>query len=187
MGSNIIIITGVPGSGKTTVLNEIVKEYPLVKIVNFGEQMMQQASLNGIDRDLLRKLPLSKQQEVSMAVANKIAYLEGLTIVDMHTLIKTPLGFHPGLPEHILKVLRPCAIAIIESLPSIIYERRRQDTVRRKDLETVEDIEHHQHLCRSFLATCSAFTGAILTPIPNNSDAKEPAKILKQLIDAYKL
>ncbi len=187
MSSNIIILTGIPGSGKTTILNEVIKEYPLIKVVNFGEQMMSQASLQGIDRDLLRKLPLAKQQEVGMSVANKIAYFEGLTIVDTHTLIKTPLGYYPGLPEHILKVLRPCAIAVIESHPMNIYERRKQDTVRRKDLETIEDIEHHQNLCRAFLTTCSAFTGAILTHIPNNRDVSESVKILKQLIDAYKI
>ena len=66
---NVVIVTGIPGVGKTTVINaavDLVKEKHSeeVLILNFGTEMFEVASKAGDvkDRDEMRKLPTGKQR-----------------------------------------------------------------------------------------------------------------------------
>jgi len=53
------IIGGIPGVGKTTVLDQISK---FIRVVNFGTVMLELSGLG--DRDMLRTLPLERQTEL---------------------------------------------------------------------------------------------------------------------------
>src|SRR5581483_6738199 len=164
-----IIITGVPGSGKTTVLQEALKASPTVTYMNYGDAMLEVALMQHIDRDTLRKLPLQKQQEIGLLAATKMAKeVKNKAIVDTHALIQTPFGYCPGIPQSILQILKPQVIIAIESDPQKIFDRRSKDTSRKRDSQTVEEIASHQALNRAFLASCSTISGALLTFIQNN-------------------
>jgi adenylate kinase len=144
--------------------------------------MMQQASLQHMDKDALRKLPLSDQQKIGIKAAQKMAeQMPKLACIDTHALIKTPKGYCPGIPQEVLSILQPNAIVMIECAPEHIFERRKRDTSRKRDQETIEEILRHQELSRSFSLTCSALTGALYSTIYNNSTVQEAGHKLAQL------
>ena len=183
MSTTIIIVTGIPGSGKTSILNQLTLLSSQLKVVNYGEKMLQEAASHDIDRDTLRKLPLIKQQEIGLVAARKIANeAEGTVIIDTHAFIKTPFGFCPGIPENILKILDPRALVAIESRPQLIYERRKQDRERTRDHETIEEIEQHQCLNREFLAASSALSGALVAFVQNNGEVREAAAAFQKIV-----
>ena len=185
MSAVVLIVTGIPGSGKTSILDEALKLSSAFTVVNYGEKMLHEAALQDIERDRLRKLPIAKQQEISLAAAGKIAKeAEGVVIVDTHALIKTPFGYCPGIPQNILRILDPRALIAIESAPSSIHARRALDKARNRDNETIEEIESHQLLNRKFLAASSAICGSLFTFIQNTD--KQLAVAVNTLLDLIK-
>lgn len=115
----MILLVGIPGCGKTSILKEVQKAVPSLQIVNYGNKMLEVAALN--DRDLLRKMSAEKQKEIGLTAAKKIVEeSNGSTIVDTHALIQTGLGYCPGLPKEVLSILSPLACVIVECTPSII-------------------------------------------------------------------
>ena len=103
----ILIVTGIPGTGKTTVMNKALEKYPL-KFVTFGTVMFAIAKKKSLvsDRDELRKLPFSTQREIQELAAVKIKNMANV-VVDTHCTIKTKAGYLPGLPDSVLKKLSP--------------------------------------------------------------------------------
>ena len=70
-----------------------------LKVVNFGTQMLEIAKGEGLleNRDQIRSLPPEDQARIQRGAALSIKGL-GDSIVDTHCTIKTPAGYHPGLP-----------------------------------------------------------------------------------------
>lgn len=165
-----IILVGIPGAGKSSILQEVVQQLPSVEMVNYGDKMLQEAAAEGITRDLLRKMPFKEQQQVGIKAAKKIIQqkCDGVMIIDTHALIRTNTGFCPGLPQEVLQILSPSAYAIVESLPHLILERRTKDSARTRDTETKEALQMHQDLTRSFVTACCMQTGSLLCCIQND-------------------
>ncbi|MEM0072825.1 MAG: adenylate kinase, partial [Metallosphaera sp.] len=122
------IVTGIPGVGKTTVLNTIkeilYKENIKFLIMNYGDYMLKTAiEMKYVkNRDEMRKLPLNIQRELQLEAAKNIhkdasSLSEGLSFLDTHAVIRTPGGYLPGLPKHIIEILQPQVIFLIESEP----------------------------------------------------------------------
>lgn len=179
-----IILAGIPGSGKSTILQETIKLFPKLEVVNFGDLMLKEASLEHIDKDSLRKLPLSAQQKIGIETAKKLAIQKPqFTCIDTHAMIKTPFGYCPGIPEAVIRILNPNIIGIIECTAKIIHERRKFDKTRSRDIETIEQIEYHQQISRSFLIACCACSNALFIPIQNQGNPSEGAKQLINSIE----
>ena len=149
------MVTGVPGVGKTTVLGKVVEimknNGEQVLVVNFGDYMFRVASEQGLvkHRDEMRHLPLRKQLELQEMAAESIRrdaeqkLLEkGFLFIDTHAVIKTSTGYWPGLPENVVKELRPDSIVLVEAAPEIILTRQQRDRSRvRSDMGNVEAIK----------------------------------------------
>ena len=73
----------------------------------------------------------------------------GNVIVDTHCTIKTPQGYMPGLPEWVLRELKPTSIVLVEADPGEIYGRRARDTTRNRDPDSKEQIAEHQFMNRA--------------------------------------
>lgn len=166
-----IILVGIPGAGKSSILQEAARQLPSIAVVNYGDKMLEEAALEGITRDLLRKLPFNEQQQIGVKAARKIMQqkTDGISIIDTHALIRTNIGYCPGLPLEVLNILSPKAFALVECSPHLILERRALDRKRIRDEETEKDLSIHQELTRSFLTACSMHTGALLCCIQNNT------------------
>jgi len=153
------VIVAVPGAGKTTILNYIKKRMPELKVVNYGDVMLELAREKfGIkDRDEMRKkIPLDEYKELQLDAAKKIAQIEGDVLIDTHVSIKMQGGYYPGLPLEAARALNLDAIILLEYNPADIIERRKKDMqgIRMgREMENEEEIELHQTINRIFAAS----------------------------------
>ncbi|MCK4319498.1 adenylate kinase [Candidatus Micrarchaeota archaeon] len=170
----MIIVMGLPGAGKTTVLNKAKGDY---KVLNYGTLMFEEASKKGFvsNRDELRKLDVSKQREIQALVAVRLSNEEGRLILDTHCSVRTPRGYLPGLPISLLKNLKVDALVLISASINDIMQRRESDTSRVRDAESRGLLEEHDLINKAFLASYSAFTGSPAKIIMNNNGALEKA------------
>lgn len=180
----ISIIAGIPGAGKTTVMNEVLKKKK-IKVINYGDEIFKIAEKKGLvnNRDELRKLPFELQRNMQIEAAKNIAKY-GNVIVDTHCTIKTPFGYLPGLPYDVLNILKPKRIILIEADAREIVERRKKDEkIRQRDEESIESMEEHQLMNRIAGMSYAILTGATLKIIKNRQGKiKEAAEeIIKAL------
>jgi len=180
----IIVVTGIPGVGKTTVMKNAAKGID-IKFVTFGTVMIDIAKEMDLvkDRDEMRKLTLEQQKDLQIKTAEKISTM-GDVIVDTHCTIKTPKGYMPGLPEWVIKKLNPTAIVVVEANPEEIYNRRANDPTRNRDPDSKEQIDEHQMINRAAAMACAALTGSTVKIVFNHDNAidaavKEVAPVLE--------
>ncbi len=170
-----VVAAGVPGVGKTSILEEVSKRanYP---IVNYGTLMFEMAKEEGLvnDRDEMRKLPISIQRDLQKRAAERILRMDNV-IVDTHFTIKTPSGYFPGLPKWVLEAMNPEMLVVIEASAQEIYDRRHRDVTRKRDSDTVDDIEEHLRVNRYTAFACSMYTGATVLILKNNEGELEKA------------
>ena len=180
----VIVVTGIPGVGKTTVMKRAAEGID-IEFVTFGTVMIDIAKeLNLVkDRDEMRKLTLDQQKDLQIKTAEKIAGM-GNVIVDTHCTVKTPKGYLPGLPEWVVKKLNPTAIVVVEANPKEIYNRRAKDATRNRDPDSQEKIAEHQMINRAAAMAYAALTGATVKIVFNHDDGiddavKEAEPVLK--------
>jgi len=179
-----IVVTGIPGTGKTTVLNKAIEQAEKkYKVVNYGDVMLEEAKSKGLvkDRDEMRKLDPKIQKEIQKNAAKKIGKMENV-IIDTHASILTPNGYLPGLPEWVLKEIMPNTIVILEASPEEISRRRAKDATRKRDAEDIEGIKEHQEMNRAIAMAYGVLTGATVKIIKNSDNGvEEAAKNLAKL------
>lgn len=163
-----IVVAGIPGAGKTTVLQELLKRKN-IEIVNYGDVMFSLAKERKLveNRDEMRKLPYERQRELQKEAAKKIAEKENV-IIDTHCTIKTPYGYLPGLPYDVLSILKPMAIVLIEAEAEDIEKRRKKDEgVRKRDEEAINEINMHQQINRMAAVSYASFVNATVKIVKN--------------------
>jgi len=180
----IIVVTGIPGVGKTTVMKKAAEGMD-IEFITFGTIMIDIAKEIGLvkDRDEIRKLTLDQQRELQIRAAEKAGSMKNI-IVDTHCTIKTPKGYMPGLPEMVIKKLKPDSIVLVEADPLEIYNRRLKDKTRNRDPDSKEKIAEHQQMNRAVAMAYAAITGATVKIVFNHDNAidaavKEAAPVLE--------
>ena len=170
-----IVVAGIPGAGKTTVLNEALK-IKRMDVVNYGDIMFEMARQDGVeDRDKMRKMPQEKQREWQIRAAEKIGKMQDV-IIDTHSTIKTPYGYLPGLPYHILQIIKPDRIILVEAEAEEILARRKKDEgIRQRDAEGKEEMEIHQMMNRIAAMSYAVLTGATVKIVKNRQGKLEEA------------
>ena len=168
-----IILVGIPGVGKTSLLSEIVEylknKNKIVSVINYGTLMFNVAKENGMkDRDCLRKLPVLEQQELQKIAAEKIALDNAeIIIIDTHAFISSPEGYYPGLPEYVLKIIKPTNFVSVAAKPEEIYNRRMKDESRDRDKITLINIRKELEYQTGMISACAVITGAPVRHILN--------------------
>ncbi|KZX17755.1 cytidylate kinase [Methanobrevibacter cuticularis] len=169
----LVILTGIPGSGSTTVLEKTLEEVDYLHL-NYGDVMTKIAKDKSIvkDRDDLRKLSPEIQKNIQKEAAKHIKDVSQNenVIVDTHCTISTPLGFLPGLPKWVLDELNPDTFILIEADPDEIILRRISDISRTRDMEKYDEIRLHQEINRSTAMSYSTLTGATVKILENHDD-----------------
>lgn len=172
--SKKIIIVGIAGVGKTTIVSKVVELLQAKKISTsvsiFGTVMFDEAKKNGIkSRDDLRKLSVPEQKELQSMAARKIASLsDDVVIVDTHAFIATKEGFYPGLPHNVLDILKPDSFIMITARPEEIYNRRMKDTTRNRDIVSIDAIKKELDVTSAMLSTCSILCGSPIKMVLNS-------------------
>ncbi len=165
-----IIVVSVPGAGKSTILELVKKKVPRVKIVSVGDVMFELAKkkFKLKDRDEIRKkLSIKDWKYVQGLTAKKISKIKSkILIIDTHLALKSPHGYFPGLPDYIVKLIKPDRLIVLEFNPDDVLARRKKDlklkkpesteigTIRvprkKRDIETKKAIEEHQKINREY-------------------------------------
>jgi len=176
-----IVITGVPGVGKTTVvtgaLEKLKGEGIEYRSLNFGTFMFEVATADGIvrDRDGMRKLDRDQQKRLQKMAAQKMAQVPGNVIIDTHCTVKTPKGFLAGLPEWVLRELQPDMVVLVETDEDQILARRLSDATRTRDMEGSREIALHQEFNRAMAAAYAMVSGCTVTIVKNQDHLLEQA------------
>jgi len=168
-----IVLVGIPGVGKTSLLSKIVEylknKNKTVTVMNYGTLMFDIAKENGLeDRDGLRKLPVLEQQKLQKLAAEKIALEHTeIIIIDTHAFINSTEGYYPGLPEHVLKIIKPTNFVSVAAKPEEIYNRRMKDESRDRDKITLINIRKELEYQTGMISACAVLTGAPVRHILN--------------------
>ncbi|NLA39544.1 MAG: adenylate kinase [Methanomicrobiales archaeon] len=170
-----VVVTGVPGVGKTTVINgamdRLAAEGVIYESVNFGTFMFDVACNENLvsDRDEMRKLGKDDQKRLQQAAASGIAAMsaDANIIIDTHSSISTPAGFLAGLPEWVLRELMPDVVVLVETDPDQILMRRLGDASRARDMEGSRAIAGHQEFNRAIAAAYAMYTGCTVRIVEN--------------------
>lgn len=179
--SKRIIIVGIPGVGKTTIVSKVLETLKAKKISAsvsiFGTVMFEEAKKKGIkNRDELRKLSVPEQKELQSMTARKIASMtDDIIIVDTHAFISTKAGFYPGLPHNVLEILVPDIFIMITARPEEIYNRRMKDTTRDRDIVSIDEIKKELDVTSAMLATCSILCGSPIKMVLNSEGKVDEA------------
>jgi adenylate kinase len=187
-----IVIVGIPGVGKSTVVNELIdlerKRAVDAKVANYGTVMMEEASrlFKVGSRDEMRKLSIESQRKLQIGAAAKIKLMpEDFVIIDTHLFISTREGYWPGMPFDVLQELKPTNLILISADPSLILERRSRDSTRKRDPSTKESIQRDLTVASSFLFASSLVCGCPAL-IVNNEEGKatEAAEEIARAIES---
>lgn len=179
--SKKIIIVGIPGVGKTTVVTKVFdilnSKNKSVSVISFGNLMFEEALKYGIkDRDDLRKLSISQQQDLQKKAAERIAKLnDNVIIIDTHAFITTQAGFYPGLPDYVIKIIQPSNFISISARPEVIFNRRKQDETRHREVVSIDLIKKELAVQDAMLSSCSVLSGSPLKTILNDEGKVEEA------------
>lgn len=177
-----VIITGVPGVGKSTVI-EAAQKAKGYDVVVYGSEMFRVAQERGLvkDRDEMRRLDPKLQRDIQEAAAQAIA-AKGDVIVDTHCTIKTPKGYLPGIPAWVAQALNPKQILLVEATPAEIVGRRSNDATRKRDADSEDAIAEHQAMNRAMAMTVATLTGATVAIVYNRDGAIDATR--DQIIQA---
>lgn len=173
--NKLIVVTGVPGVGKSTVVAEALEKLRAAglgyELINYGDVMLELARRRAgvFDRDEMRRLPADVYRDIQRGAAEWIAQVakRKLVLLDTHCSIKKLEGYLPGLPRWVLESLKPESILIIEAPPEEVIARRTKDITRRRDQELIAEIAEHQQLNRAIAMAYAAMVGATVRIIKN--------------------
>jgi adenylate kinase len=180
-----VIVTGIPGTGKTTVCNfveKLARDLGVrTSVINYGTVMLEILRKQGItmERDSMRKDNVATQRrlqrEVAETVAEKIKHLSGLKIIDTHMAIKTPEGYLPGLPSRNLELLKPELLVLVEAQPKEISSRRTKDANRKRDIAIEDTVKEELLFSRLMAGACAVYTSAPVKIVINSEGKQEEA------------
>ena len=187
--SKKVVIVGIPGVGKSSLVQTIVKKLHEnnidTSVHSYGTMMLEEAKNIGIkDRDELRKLPVERQKALQKNTAKKISDLKNKIIfIDTHAFISTQEGFYPGLPNHVIQIIQPTHFIAISARPEEIYNRRMKDETRNRDKVSIESIKKELAIQDSMLSTCSVLSGSPMKVILNNEGKIDEAanNVIKEI------
>ena len=190
-----VIVVGIPGVGKTTVISRMAQilnqRGTQTAVVVFGTMMFEEARKLGLNnRDEMRRQSIEDQRRMQNLAARRIANMkDNIVIVDTHLFINTIEGYYPGMPLHLLEIIKPTNIVMVAALAEEIFNRRRTDETRDRDIVSVEDIEYELDISKVMVATCSVLTGCPFIIIMNNNNKidETASKIVKALTDGQRL
>lgn len=147
-------------------------------MAEFGTIMFEQAKklLSIKNRDELRKLSLEQQRSLQEMTANYIFSLSNeIVIIDTHLFINTVEGYYPGIPYKLLNILNPSNLILLTANSDEVYERRKTDIARQRDMISADDISNELNISKIMIASSSIFSGCPFSIIPNNNGQLEEA------------
>lgn len=177
-----VIVAGLKGSGKTTVISKVLEKRLDIKLIRVGDYFEKSFSQWGLDRDegdtkIKSTLYTKLDKEVFKKIREDVMEMENV-IIDTHLLLNKPSGFYPGLSEFKVKELLPDALVVLDYKPEVILGRRNKDLEKigrkRSGAYDVEGIKKEQEAQKSYAFACSAISGCTVKIIERFEDETYP-------------
>jgi adenylate kinase len=179
----MVVVTGIPGVGKTTVLNELKEVAKQDKfdltVLNYGtimNEIMRQVAKD-MHRDEMRRQSIEIQKKVQELAANEITNRarNSVAVIDTHMFVRTSSGMWAGLPQRVLEKLTPRLLVLVETDPEQIAVRRRGDADRKRDHTLSDEIAFDLEWSRATAAASAVLTGAPVKVIRNDTGRQRQA------------
>jgi len=177
----IVLVVGIPASGKTSVVNAAKKYFKReIEVIEFGDIIFELAKkYYGIEnRDEIRKkLSIEDQTKLQYEAVKHILenYKNKDVIITTHFVIETSSGFKPGITKEMADMLKPNAIVVITSDPDKILLRRVKDTSRIREKEDLERIRIHQEMTIYYTIPFMYMYNTVIEIIKNEEGLLEEA------------
>lgn len=188
----VIIVIGLPGAGKTSVLNGIKEKRKDIEIINFGDIISKIAIEKKLvkHRDEINFLPVKEHKNLQSLtideikkIQKKIEKKDKKLIIDTHAVMRKREGFFPGIPPKFLK-LKIDAFIFIDAPSSEIIERRKKDLSRKREIIGKEEIDQHRNISIALISAYSSQIGAPFFIIQNkNGKLNESIEKLNFILD----
>ena len=166
-----IIMTGTPGSGKSTILSLLNG----IRVVSLGTELQKRFD---VDRDKIRStMPNTKVKELRESALKEIDSIKEDIIIDTHTSIKSGNRYIAGFTKEDTAALHDVkAIIYIDANADDIIVRRDVDKSRVLDHETKQEIKEQRGVNISLATFYMQELGVPLYIIKNKQDNIQGAK-----------
>ncbi len=168
--NRVAVLMGTPGAGKTTVMGNLKKGH---KTVNVGTEMLDVGVAEGAaeERDKLRYLSPEKITDLRLKAFKSINKMDGNIIVDTHATVKRGNRYVPGFSIKELQELKGLSAFIyIDATAGEIAGRRKRDATRKREDESIEEIDQQRTVNISFISAFASFFGIPIYIIKNKED-----------------
>ena len=189
----VVVVTGIPGTGKTTICNEALKlaekTQKRAQMINYGSIMVELSRKRGkpLHRDELRRSGVifqrNLQADAAKVISRKAGEIEGYLVVDTHMSIRTASGYLAGLPFQVLQLLKPTMFVLVEAEPHEILSRRLKGRTRKRDKVMEDEINEEILFSRLMAVVCGVLAGAAVKIVrnPDGKQAEAAEEVLKLL------
>jgi len=189
----VVVVTGIPGTGKTTICNEALKlaeqTQKRAQVINYGSIMVELSRKRGkpLHRDEIRRSGLifqrNLQADAAKIISKKAVEIEGYLVVDTHMSIRTASGYLAGLPFQVLQLLNPTMFVLVEAETHEILSRRLKGKTRKRDKVMEDEIDEEILFSRLMAIVCGVLTGASVKIVrnPDGKQAEAAVEVLKLL------
>ena len=129
--------------------------------------------------------PLKNKESLQEMAANYIFSLDNeIVLIDTHLFINTIEGYYPGMPYKLLDILKPSHLILLTANSDEVFERRKTDVGRQRDLISIDDISNEINISKIMIASSSILLGCPFSIVENNNGHLEEAtsKICKTII-----
>lgn len=164
-GTKIILVFGLPGAGKTTLINGLTNLDSSYHRLSGGSLI--NAELPQEDRDKLRKLGenqiLLNQEKLVLNFQIKLKQLKGKKIIfDGHCVVKDGNKI-VEIPVTVIERLTPDLIVFVDVEPKTIAERRSEDANRPdRESESIEQLQKQRDLQ---ISICKNYSELLNVPL----------------------
>jgi adenylate kinase len=169
----ILMVVGVQGSGKTTILNEISKIDSKRKIVNIGSEILNAAKVKGqiSNRDEIKYMSSFEILLARKAALASISNMDAQIILDTHAYVKGNSRYIPGFSLNEVEGLRELkAIIFIDAFAKDIIERRASDPSRKREAESEDEINEQRIINLSIITSFALHLNIPIYIIKNKKD-----------------
>jgi len=183
----MLIVMGLAGAGKSTVLQKVLEERKDITAINYGNLALDVAlkSKYASDRDKINSLPSTVHRKIQEEVVKQLKD-SPKTILDTHAILKHDPGYIAGITPGLLKKVGIDGFVFIDASSEELLSRRSRDKTRTRAMLTKEEIDSDRLLCRMLICSWVSQTGAPFYFIHNKEgkleeSVNEMRKIAKDL------